>query len=150
MPTDEERREVARNIRENYVRGGLGYKVATAYNITMAIGMNPGVLVEDIELWNRLADLIEPGEPKVKCVAEVKIDGEQLEKLAHDIAVGLTGIDRDALLALADEFDEQAEFVARCIESSDGDFDRCAIDAMEGQYEYARRIREACGEVGHA
>lgn len=60
MPTDDERREVARNIRENYVRSGLGYEVASAYNIAMAIGMNPGILVGDIDLWNRLADLIEP------------------------------------------------------------------------------------------
>ena len=60
MISDEERREVAHNIRENCIRGGLGYKVASAYNIAMAIGMNPGVLVGDIELWNRLADLIDP------------------------------------------------------------------------------------------
>lgn len=60
MPTDTERRDVAHNIRENYVRGGLGYKVANAYNIAMAIGMNPGFLVGDIDLWYRLADLIEP------------------------------------------------------------------------------------------
>lgn len=52
-----------------------------------------------------LADLIEPGEPgepKVKCVAEVKIDGERLEQPVHDAAVKLTGIDCDALLALAE------------------------------------------------
>lgn len=71
MTTDEERREVAHNIRENYVRSGLGYKVASAYNIAMAIGMNPGILVGDIELWNRLADLIEPhrgsGERSILC-----------------------------------------------------------------------------------
>ena len=75
MPTDDERREVAHNIRENYVHGGLGYKVATAHNIAMAIGMNPGVLVGDIELWYRLADLID------------------------------RSCDRDALLALADDLD---------------------------------------------
>lgn len=56
----------------------------------------------------RLADLIEPSDPKVKCVAEVKIDGERLEKLAHDAAVELTGIDRDALLALADRMEAMA------------------------------------------
>lgn len=38
----------------------------------------------------------QPDEPKVKCVAEVKVDGERLEQLAHDAAVELTGIDRDA------------------------------------------------------
>lgn len=55
-------------------------------------------------------------------------------------------VDRDALLELADEFVEKAEEVARYIESSDGDFDRHAIDAMDEQYGYARRIREALGD----
>lgn len=81
----------------------------------------------------RLADLIEPSEPKVKCVAEVKVDGERLDQLVHDTAVELTGIDRDALLELADEMDVDAgcnEYV-----------DDCDV------YVYARRIREALGEV---
>lgn len=86
MPTDTERREVAHNIRENYVRGGLGYKVASAYNIAMAIGMNPGVLVGDIELWNRLADLIEP---------DTTTDTTKSPEFT-------TKCDRDALLALAE------------------------------------------------
>lgn len=47
-------------------------------------------------------NLIEPSEPKVRCVAEVKVDGERLEELVHDAAVELTGVDRDALLALAE------------------------------------------------
>lgn len=83
------------------------------------------------ECYAALADLIEPSEPKVKCVAEVKVDGEQLEKLAHDAAVELTGIDRDALLELADELEE-------------GD----VTYLVSTQYvldSYARRIREALG-----
>lgn len=75
-----------------------------------------------------LADLIEPGEPKVKCVAEVKVDGERLEQLVHDAAVELTGIDRDALLALADKL---------------------SMEGMDGYTmspsEYARHIRKALG-----
>lgn len=73
------------------------------------------------------------------------------EKVAHAVRgasgfiLDYMGIDRDALLALADEFDEQAETIARYTESSDGDFDRHAIDAMEEQCGYARRIREALG-----
>lgn len=82
-------------------------------------------------LLNELADLIEPSEPKVRCVAEVKVDGEQLERLAHDAAVELTGIDRDALLALADEMDVDAGCHAYV-----DDYD---------VYGYARRIREALG-----
>lgn len=84
------------------------------------------------EWTDRLADLIEPDEPKVKCVAEVKVDGEQLEQLVHDAAVELTGIDRDALLALADDIDKQT--------------DGSMFDAwLEDGHYIARRIREALG-----
>lgn len=73
------------------------------------------------------ADPTEPSEPKVRCVAEIKVDGERLEKLVHDAAVKLTGIDRDALLALADE-----------MESLCGPWSDC------GKH-YAPLIREALG-----
>ena len=85
------------------------------------------------ECYAHLADLIEPSEPKVKCVAEVKVDGERLEKLAHDAAVELTGIDRDALLALADELEGEG-------------LDGWASGPLNVG-DYARRIREACGVV---
>lgn len=100
MPTDDERREVARRLRElDY--SDLQESLICAYLDALGI--------EGYEDWvsiaHRLADLIEPGEPEVRCVAEVKVDGERLEKLVHDAAVELTGIDRDALLAPADEMD---------------------------------------------
>ena len=60
MPTDDERRRVARNVRENYIRGGMGCRTASTYNIALAVGIVPEMLVEDIEFWNRLADLIDP------------------------------------------------------------------------------------------
>ena len=76
---------------------------------------------------------LEKAKSKVKCVAEVKIDGERLEKLVHDAAVALTGIDRDALLKLADEMDDEAEY----------------MNSLEYNYDflmdYSRRIREALG-----
>ena len=84
---------------------------------------------------DRLADLIEPGEPKVRCVAEVKIDGERLEQLVHDAAVELAGIDRDALLALADSLEQHAYEVLAGTNFVSSD-DMC---------EYASRIREALG-----
>lgn len=121
MISDEERREVAHNIRENYICGGLGYKVASAYNIAMAIGMNPEILVGDIALWNRLADLIEPHEPY--CIANVTIDGDELERVANNAVKEAIGIDRDALLKLA-------YFM-----------DRVAVKFMDT----AREIREALG-----
>ena len=98
--TDDERREVAARLR----------KAIGLHEFAEVLGFN---WTDDSDwVWNDVsnlvADLIEPGEPKVKCVAEVKVDGEQLEELVHDAAVELTGIDRDALLALADELEEDA------------------------------------------
>ena len=126
MISDNERREVARNIRENYIRGGMGYRTASAYNIALAVGIVPEMLVEDIELWNRLADLIEPsipadpGEAGLACVdAFIR---EHTEK----------PVDRDALLALADDIDKQT--------------DGSMFDAwLEDGHYIARRIREAVG-----
>lgn len=103
METDAERREVAARLRAlDY--SDLQESLICAY--LDALGIKG---YEDwIGIAHRLADLIEPGEPKVRCVAEVKFDGERLEQLAYDAAVELTGIDRDALLALADELEEDA------------------------------------------
>lgn len=79
-------------------------------------------------------------EPEVRCVAEAKIDGERLERLVHDAAVELTGIDRDALLALADEmeYDADAENAAK--------YDPMLGSIARMQVKYANRIREALGE----
>lgn len=90
-------------------------------------------------LASRLADLIEPSKPKVKCVAEVKVDGERLERLAHDAAVELTGIDRDALLELAEDVDEAAA-MAVVMDASKGA--KLLADLL---LDIARRIREALG-----
>lgn len=86
------------------------------------------------KVLTRLADLIEPSESKVKCVAEVKVDGERLEKLVHDAAVGLTGIDRDALLEVLDEMDITV---------------RCAGPDVERDYveDWANEIRKAMGVI---
>lgn len=123
MTTDSERREVARRLRE--CRGGWS-SGECYYTIIHALGLSDTSREDGgAALYAHLADLIEPSEPKVKCVAEVKVDGERLEKLVYDAAVELTGIDRDALLALADEMDAEKNFVI-----------------VGG---YARRIREALG-----
>ena len=101
MATDTERREVARMLRETGEE--LGSSVLLWYHIAKILGVRTAT--DGKTACDMLADLIEPGEQKVRCVAEVKVDGEQLEKLVHDAAVELTGIDRDALLALAEELD---------------------------------------------
>ena len=122
--SDTERREVAARLR----------KAIRLTEFAEVLGFN----WTDDSNWawkdvsNLVADLIEPGEPKVKCVAEVKIDGGQLEQLVHDAAVELTGIDRDALLALADKME------------ADG-IDCYTVSTQYVLDEYARRIREALG-----
>ena len=77
----------------------------------------------------------QPSEPKVRCVAEVKVDEERLEKLAHDAAVELTGIDRDALLELADELDGLG------LTGFSSGWSSCAVNVGS----FARRIRKALG-----
>ena len=124
MPTDDERRKVARRLR----------KAIGLTEFAEVLGFN---WTDDSDwVWNDVsnlvADFIEPSEQKVRCVAEVKIDGEQLEKLVHDAAVELTGIDREALLALADEIELDG---AGSLE----DDDWCKPLLVE----YAQRIREA-------
>ena len=100
MPTDTERREVAARLRKAI--GLTEFAEVLGFNWT------------DDSDWgwkdvsNLVADLIEPSEPKVKCVAEIKVDGERLEKLAHDAAVELIGIDREELLAVAETLEDCA------------------------------------------
>ena len=139
MTTNKERREVARRLRE---MSGWGGEVDCAEWGERVLNLlyRGGEDCTDGEYYARLADLIEPSEPKVKRVAEVKVDGEQLEKLAHDAAVELTGIDRDALLALAEEMEEFGNLPVkhpgiRVLHNDD--FSR--------ELGYARRIREAVG-----
>jgi len=138
MISDTERREVAARLRE--LRSGWS-SGECYYTIIHELDL-PDTSREDggAALYARLADLIEPGEPKVRCVAEVKVDGERLEELVHDAAAELTGIDRDALLALAEEMEEFGNLPVkhpgiRVLHNDD--FSR--------ELGYARRIRDALG-----
>ena len=118
MPTDDERRAVARRLREVQSDVIPGTKTEVHPIAGRIIGVACGYDLPDFQgLLGYLADLIEPS------------------------------CDRDALLALADEFDGKADYIASCIESMDGDLDMHAVEAEAEQREYARRIREACGVV---
>ena len=134
--SDTERREVARRLRGQAKKIGPNMDAHEFAHYTADV-----IDVNECMTWHEmtllLADLIEPSEPKVKCVAEVKIDGERLEQLVHDAAVELTGIDRDALLALADEMDHP---IKQAVWNQTAGVRREHIMA-----EYARRIREALG-----
>ena len=147
--SDTERREVARRLRGDPCDTLIPYKTGIHFGMGCHEAANrfwdmceriKSAGDYDIAYSTRsvLADLIEPSEPKVKCVAEVKVDGERLEELVHDAAVKLTGIDRDALLALADEMDHLIIYRDEMFRGN---------DVAEAFYDYADRIRGALGVV---
>ena len=138
MVTDNERREVARRLRKyaecdecesceecedgcTIDRDDFGNTVLTVLHVCGESYRT---------CYDRLADLIEPCE-NVKCVAEIKIEGDQLEDAVQKAAAEYAGIDRDALLALAEEFEGEG-------------LDGWASGPLNVG-EYARRIREAVG-----
>lgn len=143
MVTDKERRDVARRLR------GLDDSELQVYDMTYfaiqrAVGGGGDQYPDGRELTDRLADLIEPSEPEVRCVAEVKVDGERLEKLAHDAAAELTGIDRDALLEEVKELEKCAYYFGLDFDEDEPLRDRLK-EASEAFAESSRRIREALG-----
>lgn len=153
MTNDTDRREAARRLREfadDYVSDGVRAMNRADANdrLFKAIGFDYldranwvflGDELPDLTpaYARRLADLIVPSEPKVRCVAEVKVDGERLEKLVHDAAAELTGIDRDALLEIAAELDHP---IRQAVWNQSPGARREHV-----MREYARRIREALG-----
>lgn len=124
MKTYNERREVARRLRELEVCEFDGEFIDCG-EVENVLG-----LVSDDGAWyeaegvTRLADLIEP--PR-QCPC---YDSGRHWCSVHDVPA----TDRDALLALADDIDKQTD---------GGMFDAWLED---GHY-IARRIREACGEA---
>lgn len=133
MITDEERREVAARMRE-LDHSDLQESLICAY--LDALGIKG---YEDwIGIAHRLADLIEPGELKTTCIAEVKIEGEKLDEAVNRAIAEYTGIDRDALLRLARYMDKD-------VAETEAHFSN--VVSTKSVSDYARCIREACGEV---
>lgn len=131
MVDDSERREVARRLRElDY--SDLQESLICAY--LDALGIKG---YEDwISIAHRLADLIEPGELKTTCIAEVKIEGEKLDEVANRAIAEYTGIDRDALLRLVRYMDMD-------VAETEAHFSN--VISTESVSDYARRIRKALG-----
>lgn len=153
MPTDEERREVARRIRETGKE--LGSAALLWYHIAKALGVRTAT--DGKTACGMLADLIEPSERACyyydaetnhcRCydtpqkVAEemfgkmrhsTKEEADAYEAMLKSMSVEIHPVDRDALLALADDLDRMG----------DGSmYDPCISD----EYGIARRIREALG-----
>lgn len=153
---------MARNIRENYICGGIGCRTASAYNIALAVGIVPEMLVEAIELWNRLADLIGPGEDPTEqgidsiydwCFSGLEGADEDEDELYCAIMRAIEdyrhpervtartarAVDREALLELENELTES--YVTRGADGDEMVMSRGAVSLV------ARRIREACGAV---
>lgn len=124
MPTDKERRKVARRLRSlagGYVTIG---EMEDALGICMS---SPTVDLErDARDLHRLADLIEPDEPQVK--RELKYRS-RCDELGAEMKR-----QRDALLKLADEIE-----IGGAGALDDEDWCKPLL------VEYARRIREALG-----
>lgn len=162
MISDTERREVARSMRD-------GVKIKTECELLSLNGSSAAirwlisyVVFRDkkyhsgVDLMNRLADLIEPPYPDATASYKgwrvqvydpdgelvVKVDGERLEKLAHDAAVELTGIDRDALLKEVDELEKCAWYFGLDFDEDEPLRDR--LKEASGDFAgSARRIRKA-------
>ena len=119
MITDDERREVARRLRETGEK--LGRSTLLWYHIAKALGVRTAT--DGKTACGMLADLIEPNPDKIGTCPENVLKA--------------SGIDRDALLAMADEMQR--------------DLDECASDhEIVGKLEYQiDRIREALGGGDH-
>lgn len=138
MTTDSERREVARRLRETAEE--IEPRAFNSGDLLHLIEISAGTRTySGKEVFYLLADLIEPAPPH--CIAEVKISGDELEGCVNRAIAEYTGIDRGALLELADYMEEKAQFARASTEHA------VIYAGYAREYEsFARRIREACGE----
>ena len=136
MTTDDERRRVAAELRK--CRGGWSSDECY-YAILHALDL-PDTSREDggHALYAALADLIDPGEsvPGEVCEIEGTGEGEPLPPI----------VDREALLAEAKEAEKIAWYFA--LDHDENELRDRLAEAAEDFSDMARRIREACGEVG--
>ena len=129
MPTDDERREVARRLR------GLDY---SDLQESLICAYLDALGIKGYEDWvgiaHRLADLIEPSE-----------SGQNRDRNQDTVQKESPGVqmacecDREALLALADEMYGRLDEYDAGLHGG--------IYMANEMRKYARRIREACGEM---
>ena len=132
MVSDDERREVAERLRkaEVYTLVGkrndgltLEWSVALMSELAEAAGLEDAV---GIEVFARLADLIDPG--------DTSLSGRDT-----------VACDREALLAEAKEAEKNAWYFV--LDHDEDELRDRLTEAAEEFSDVARRIREACGEV---
>ena len=154
MPTDDERREVARRLREDakrYLLEGRFCSNEMPHRLAKAIEcryMGAGPQIS--ELFPRLADLIEPScdrDTPQKAAEEMfgkmrhstKEEADAYDAMLKSKSVEIHPVDRDALLRLARYMDKD-------VAETEAHFSN--VISTKSVSDYARRIREACGEVG--
>ena len=120
--SDGERRDVAERLRRAWAnvsdKNPVRHHMRVLYEIYAAVGLNDDG-VDAIDLFDRLADLIDP----------------DCEEGRYSVARTVRPVDREALLALADDVDGAAD-------------DSGGFEPLAGMLrDIARSIREACGEV---
>ena len=157
MISDNERREVARKLRG--LRGGWS-SGECYYTIIHELDM-PDTSREDggHELYGALADLIEPScdrDTPQKVAEEMfgkmrhstKEEADAYDAMLKSKSVELHPVDRDALLALADDLDSSASML---LKQNDLDFNRkrrgMRREHAQSLMSASGRIREACGMV---
>ena len=142
MATDDDRRSVAERLREKsrkYVRElSSSHTSINAYHeVREVLYGTDGAPKSLCEFFDRLADLIDPGE-----------SGQNLDKNRDTVQIESPAVqkapecDREALLALADDMDRDGKIQRGRQKAGE----RWFIDGLDVR-EYARRIREACGEA---
>ena len=130
MVSDDERREVAERLRRAWAnvpdKNSVRHHMRVLYEIYAAVGLNDDG-VDAIDLFDRLADLIEPSDHIG--------DSDKM-------------VDREALLDMEDEMFESATGLALISElEEDADLKDLQTTMAKVLFGYADRIREACGEV---
>ena len=148
MPTDDERREVARRLRMSRSEwSGMGWKLWLGPKFG-AVVLSDGNRDELEDAAHRLADLIEPScdrDTPQKVAEEMfgkmrhstKEEADAYDAMLKSKSVEIRPVDRDALLALA------AEMAADSVRSAKQGSSVSPVYILHA----ARNIAEACGET---
>ena len=160
MPTDDERRDVARRLRE-LDDSELQVYDMTYFAIQRAVGGEGDQYPDGRELADRLANLIEPGcdrDTPQKAAEEMfgkmchatKEETDAYEAMLKSKSVEIHPVDRDALLELADEMGRVRSRCEYCNKMNDCDWTDETMCLESYVDDYARRIREALGVTADA
>ena len=162
MPADDERREVAERLRRSWPSVADEKPVNRALRFYLAVNSAIFDLREcdekdTIDMLDRLADLIDPGDTSLSCRDTVACDlrasesGQNRDTNRDTVQKKSPAVqkvpecDREALLAEAKEAEKCAWYFA--LDHDEDELRDRLTEAAEDFSDMARRIREACGEV---